>query len=195
MRVYVDYDSTLNNLTEAWLQWIVEHYGVTITLEEINSYHYIGEKLGRQVNDFWKTPGNYSMYVDLYPGALEFFLTLQKIFGRDNVFILTSTPTKDVRGEKSELASMQLGITQDMVIHACDKWVHTKDSLIIDDYPAHILDHVKINRAPAVLFDRFGLYGWSKLKNYDDYDTTQHDEFIIQAEHYGQIIAEVGRFA
>ena len=173
-RVYVDYDDTLNNLNHAWMAWIEQKFGVKLTTEMITSYDYVKNTLGDSACDFWRTPGNYRQFISLHPGAAKFFWSLQCLFGKDNVFVLTSTPSKEVEIEKTEVASSQLEIPPEMVVHASDKWVHTKDSLIVDDWPVHIINHIDKNRRPGILFDRAGRYGWSKLDRYPQFSSRKH---------------------
>lgn len=63
MKIYIDYDTTLINLIDPWVDWINERYNVNITSNDINRWYFLGEVFDKTANDFWRSE-EYNNYVD-----------------------------------------------------------------------------------------------------------------------------------
>ena len=95
MKIYIDYDTTLVNLIDPWIEWINKKYNVNINSLDINRWYYLREVFGKEADDFWRS-SKYNHYTDKdifqpYDGAVTFVSELQNKFGKDNIFIISST--------------------------------------------------------------------------------------------------------
>lgn len=100
MKIYIDYDTTLVNLIDPWIDWINKKYNVTIVSTDINRWYFLGEVFGKDADNFWRSE-EYNHYTNKdmfkpYKGAVEFFHTMQKKFGNENVYIVSSTKDYNV---------------------------------------------------------------------------------------------------
>jgi hypothetical protein len=163
MRVVLDLDGLLNDLPQVLLAWINGEYGMQFDLKDVTDYTYISNILGRSVSRFWQTPGYYGSVSPL-PCAREFVERLKLMVGDDNVSVCTITP-EAVEPEKDAHITEHFSIPKSRIIHATVKHHHTEDAVLIDDYRFHVLDHVRNNSTPAILFDNGGMYGWSKVSD------------------------------
>ena len=201
MTVFIDYDTTLVNLIDPWVEWINKKYNVTISSNDINRWYYLGEVFGSEANNFWKSE-EYNHYTDReifqpYEGAVEFFHTLQDMFGRENVFIISSTKDHHKK-EKIEHAKHYFSISNDQFIAVeKGKYTLTSGGVLIDDYPLHVMDHIEYNKHKGIVFNFEDRFGWCKESNYPldstltgFIHTVEDDNFSI-ATSYMQIIEEL----
>lgn len=54
--LYLDYDSVLNNLDEAWINWLKLHYNINIDSKDIEHFNYVKETYGKHTSLFWQDP-------------------------------------------------------------------------------------------------------------------------------------------
>jgi len=201
MKVYIDYDTTLINLIDPWIEWINKKYNVIITSNDINRWYFLGEVFGKEADDFWRH-SKYNHYADKnilkpYNGAVDFFLTLQKQFGEENVIIISSTRDHHTK-EKIEHAQFYFGINKEQFIPVNkEKYSFTKDGILIDDYPLHVMEHVQHNKQKGIVFNYENRFGWCKQSNYvvdrtlsDFIDVVKNDKFSI-ATSYQEILEEL----
>jgi len=170
MKVYVDYDTTLVNLIDPWVEWINEKYNVSLLADDINRWLFLGEVFGKEANDFWRSE-QYNHYTDKdilqpYDGAVDFFHALQKQFGKENVIIISSTRDHHTK-EKIEHAQHYFGINKEQFIPVNkEKYSFTKDGILIDDYPLHVMEHIEYNKQKGIVFNYENRFGWCKQSNY-----------------------------
>ena len=201
MKIYIDYDTTLVNLIDPWVKWINEKYNVNLSTLDINRWYYLGEVFGREADDFWRHP-KYNHYIDKdvlqpYEGAVEFFKTLQKKFGEENVFIISST--KDHHKEdKIKHAMHFFGIQKQRFIPVNKEKYHiTKDGILIDDYPLHVMEHIAYNEQKGIVFNYEGRFGWCRQCNYeldktlDKYKSLVENEMFLVKSSFEEIIEEI----
>jgi len=201
MKIFVDYDTTLVNLIDPWVSWINERYNVNISPNDINRWYFLGEVFGPEANNFWKSE-EYNHYTNRdifqpYDGAIEFFHTLQDIYGQENVLIISSTKDHH-KEEKIEHAKHYFGIESDKFI-AVEKGKHTLTvgGILIDDYPLHVMEHIEYNKQKGIVFNFENRFGWCKRSNYELDKTlsnfihiVDNDQFSI-ATSYHQILKEL----
>lgn len=201
MNIYIDYDTTLVNLIDPWTDWINEKYNVTITSKDINRWYFLGEVFGREADDFWRSE-KYNHYTNKdifqpYVGAVDFFHTIQKEFGSENVYIVSSTKDHHKK-EKIKHAKYHFNISEKQFIPVSKEKHHiTKDGVLIDDYPLHVMEHIHYNRKKGIVFNYENRFGWSRQCNYSiddsltDFMHTVNDNNFIIATSYKQIIEEL----
>lgn len=170
MKIYIDYDTTLVNLIDPWVKWINEEYNVIITSNDINRWYFLGEVFGKEADDFWRSE-KFNHYIDKdillpYEGAVDFFNTLQNQFGTNNVYIVSSTRDHH-KVEKIKHAQHYFNIDKEQFIPVKrQKFEITKDGILIDDYPLHVMEHIKYNKQKGVVFNYENRFGWCKQSNY-----------------------------
>jgi 5'(3')-deoxyribonucleotidase len=201
MKIFVDYDTTLINLIDPWVQWINEKYSVNITTDDINRWYFLGEVFGKEADEFWRSE-QYNHYIDKsvllpYDGAVEFFYTLQKKYGVENVFIVSSTRDHHVI-EKIEHAQHYFGIDKKRFIAVNkEKFNVTKDGILIDDYPLHVFEHIEYNQQKGIVFNYENRFGWCKQSNYmldktlSDLLHVRDDKKFLIATSYKEILEEL----
>ena len=194
MKIFIDYDTTLINLIDPWIKWINEKYQVSLQTDDINRWYYLGDVFGAEANDFWKSE-KYNHYTDRdvykpYNGAVDFFHTVQNIFGRENVYIISSSRNHHI-AEKIEHAKYYFSIDPSNFISVKDKkYVLTKNGILIDDYPLHVMEHIHYNNHPGIVFNYENRFGWSKESNYlldptlsDFLEVVQNKKFSIKTSY------------
>jgi len=170
MKIYVDYDTTLVNLIDPWIAWINDTYNVNIVSSDINRWYYLSEVFGKEADDYWKSE-KYNHYTDKdifkpYDGAVKFFNDLQKRFGDENIFIVSSTRDHHIE-DKIKHAKYYFGISENNFIPVSkEKYHQTKDGVLIDDYPLHILEHIYHNQQVGIIFNYQNRFGWCNENNY-----------------------------
>ena len=194
MKIFIDYDTTLINLIDPWIKWINEKYQVSLQTDDINRWYYLGDVFGAEANDFWKSE-KYNHYTDRdiykpYSGAVDFFHTVQNIFGQDNVYIISSSRDHHV-AEKIEHAKYYFDIKPSNFIPVKNKkYALTKNGILIDDYPLHVMEHIHYNNHAGIVFNYENRFGWSKESNYlldptlsDFLDVVQDKKFSITTSY------------
>ena len=201
MNIYVDYDTTLVNLIDPWVQWINKKYDVSLQTTDINRWYFLSDVFGREANDFWKSE-HYNHYIDRdiykpYIGAKDFFRTLQSKFGKDSIFIISSSRDHHIT-EKIKHATHHFGIDKSNFIPVNNqKYGLTKNGILIDDYPLHIFEHIHHNNNYGIVFNLDNRFGWARKCNYqldptlDEYINIAQDEKFFVATSYDQIISQI----
>lgn len=170
MKIYIDYDTTLVNLIDPWVEWINQKYHVTLSTSDINRWYFLSDVFGKEANDFWKSD-RYNLYADKdvlkpFDGAVDFFYRLEDKFGTENVFIVSSTLDHHQK-EKMNHAQYYFGIIETQFIPVGKEKYHiTRDGILIDDYPLHVMEHVKFNKQKGIVFNFEDRFGWCQECNY-----------------------------
>ncbi len=201
MKVFIDYDTTLVNLIDPWVAWINKKYNVTISSNDINRWYFLGEVFGREADDFWRSK-KYNHYTNKeilqpFEGAVEFFQTIQNMFGVESTFIVSSTRDHH-KEEKIEHAKhfFDIDATQFIPVNK-EKYHITKDGILIDDYPLHVMEHVKYNNQKGIVFNLDNRFGWCRRCNYSmdktlkDFTHVVEDEKFSIATSYEKILKEL----
>ena len=161
-KVYVDLDSTLVDLMSEWIKWLNDEKFIKIKTQNILHWEYLSEKYGEHVNDFWKQKGIYNNIKPIN-GSIEFMYILKKMYGKENVVVISKC-VKSNQEEKVKYSEKIFGVLPNNFINASDKWQFTSDGILIDDAPHNVIDHVKRNNKPAILFNYRNRYGWANIK-------------------------------
>ncbi len=170
MKLFIDYDTTLVNLIDPWIDWINEKYHVNIMASDINRWYYLSDVFGEDANDFWKSE-KYNHYTDRdiyqpYKGSINFFHKAQSMFGRENVYIISSSRDHHVK-EKIQHAKHYFGVDENNFIPVKrSKYELTQDGILIDDYPLHVMEHIHYNDHHGIVFNYENRFGWCRESNY-----------------------------
>lgn len=167
-KIFVDYDSTLNNLDEAWAKWINENYNADISRPDILHWNWIENKFGHGACDFFKDPNIYANEDVIWAisGSKSFINRLCYIYGKENVYIITAsangtTETKD----DHIMRNFGRSVLRKNIIHTHDKYAYTMEGILIDDAVHQIEKHCLRNNQLGIVFDRDHMNGWSKADN------------------------------
>ena len=201
MKIFIDYDTTLVNLIDPWVSWVNKKYNVTIASSDINRWYYLGEVFGKEADDFWKSEA-YNHYEEKdflqpYEGAVDFFHTLQKMYGTKNIFIVSSTRDHH-RVEKMKHAIHHFGIEAEQFLPVNkEKYKTTTGGVLIDDYPLHVMEHIASNREKGIVFNYQDRFGWCRECNYvldktlDAFVHVAKDKKFSIATSYSDILKEL----
>jgi len=189
-KVFCDYDSVLVDFTTPWIKWIQRQYHTNVNTIQMKTFNYLADYLGKGVDECWKTKGFYSEVKPL-PEAPNFLSELQALAGKENVFIVTSSHPV-TQPEKHEHIHTHFSIADENIIHARVKHPHTKGGVLIDDHILNCVNHSLNNKAPSIVFDYKGGYGWSKFTNYNDVESLQKAQpFMVKCRSYESVIRQL----
>ena len=203
MKIFIDYDTTLVNLIDPWVNWINKKYDVNIETTDINRWYFLSDVFGEDANDFWKSE-EYNHYIDKdifmpYSGARDFFDYIVNEFGRDNVFIVSSTRDHHTK-EKIEHAKYYFGINESNFIPTgSEKHSLTKNGILIDDYPLHIFEHIHHNDNFGIVFNLENRFGWCRECNYEldptlgSYMNVKNNKKFSIATSYNDVVRQLNK--
>lgn len=183
-KIYLDYDSTLNNLVDVWVGWINVAYEGGITTKDIEHWDWIEEKFGGGANDFWKSPKIYQYgIVRPIDGSQEFVKNLQNCH---DVSIVTNSWPGTERS-KDEHIKRHFGNIK--VIHEAQKHKVTHDGILIDDRKETIISHCSKNKTYGILFNKNLEYGWS---NFNIAEVVLLGGLVVMKKSYEDILDILG---
>lgn len=179
-KVSIDFDEVLYGLHEAHAIFLKEEYGVDVKRKDVTDWNYLIDNYPN-ITEVWSEWNKY-IRGDLLEGSIGFVKKVNELFGIDNVKIVTATHT-DIIKEKDVFVKEHF---DNEVIHSCkQKFLYTKDSILLDDHGKNIIDHVRENSAPGIIFDQG--YGWNqnKAENHvkDIYRAASYDEVLYILKH------------
>ena len=147
-KVFVDYDSMLYDLQLASIKRTKDVYNVSLTYEDIDNWHFF-EQYPESIKAY--TEWEHYSQGKHFEGAVEFMQKLYKMFGKENVFILTNSHPSLIEKKDKEIERVY-GTKN--IIHAADKYLITGDNILIDDHCENIEKHVQHNpNGIGILFD------------------------------------------
>ena len=157
-KIFLDLDMTLNSMSFDWCT------SLGIKPKDVLYYGWIRDALGPNAEAWWAVPGVYSIITPL-PGSQPFVAALAEFC---KVYIVTHTHSNQNPVEKDLWIDKYFSPYITDIIHASEKFYHTKDSILVDDCPRHIHDHIRHNDCPGVLFNFRNEYGWTRPLLADD---------------------------
>lgn len=190
VKVSLDFDDVLYDLNKLNLEFIKNKYGVSLNKKDISSWDFfIDNGYNKIVDEIWNNSENY-FKSNLIDGAKGFYNRLVKEYGIDNIQIITHSfdNTKKLKDDFIKKLGFHC-----KVIHAKDKFIYTKDTVLIDDNPINIEKHIRINGDKGIVFDLD--YGWNqdfkedylysfRVKSYDQlFDTISIINYDLIKEH------------
>jgi hypothetical protein len=154
--ISLDFDSVLYGLDTIAIEFIKKEYGVRLTPMDINNWDFF-----KKYPKVYTVFSNWELYKEakLIDGAQEFFQTVVKNYGKENIQIVTSSPETIITDKNIMIENL---FSFDNVIHSYNKSKHTKGTILVDDALHNIECHVNTNNNHGLLFD-LG-YGWNQLK-------------------------------
>ncbi len=106
------------------------------------------------------------------------------MFGVENTFIVSSTKEYH-KTEKIEHAKHYFGVDETQFIPVNKEKYHiTKEGILIDDYPLHVMEHVAYNRKKGIVFNLDNRFGWCRKCNYVIDDTLTDLMHIIDDSNF-----------
>lgn len=169
----LDFDNLVYDLESLNLKFVKDHYGVTLKSRDITHWNFYLTEFP-EVEKIW---GDFKLYskAKFFENAKQFYEDLYSI---KKVRIITASyPQIEKEKDKMIFDFFQKEVE---IIHARDKYLFTKKSVLIDDTSGHIEKHVINNNNYGILFDLNGQYGWNK-------DCMKHD-LIIRATSYDEVL-------
>ena len=174
-KLYIDYDSTLNNLDEEWINWANQKYRSRLTTKNIIHWDWMEEEFGKEVNDFWKDSRIYDN--DIIKPKSSAISFVDNLLSHFDVSIVTSSwPGTEV----SKTKHIRRHFGKINVIHETEKYKVTTDGILIDDRKDTVRNHCLINNLPGIVFTDNDKHSWSI------YDGDEH-ELMSYAKTYGEI--------
>jgi 5'(3')-deoxyribonucleotidase len=183
MKVFLDFDNTLVDLAQGWLDWLAKEKYIKVTTKHIKEWDWLSKTYGEHVNEYWKTPNIYDDIIPI-PGSITFVEALKRIYGRENILIISNS-AKNMIDEKTIFAEKYFKILPTNVLHVADKWKYTSEGVLIDDAPHNVIDHVKANQTPAILFNYRNKWGWANLK--------EPVKFVTTCINYADCLTELAK--
>jgi len=183
-KVYIDLDSTLNNLLYAWLDWVNSKHNTNIKPQDVRHWNYIQDKLGEGVFDFFHTKPWLNSIKPL-EGSQE---CLKQLREKYDVTILSHT-TGNHKREKEEHIRKYYGDVA-FILTEEEKCDIVKDNILIDDKFDSIYGVVK-KGGYGILFNNNSEYGYADflMQNYRYYTANSYARVIeavtkIQGKEY-----------
>lgn len=173
--ISLDFDDVMYNLTKINLEFIEREYGIKLDPLKINRFsYYIDEGYKKIIEGVWN---NKDVYItsELYNEAKEFYIKLIEKYGRNNVQIVT-TSLPNIIPNKNKMIKERFEIDCS-IIHTNEKHLHTRNTILVDDSPKNIIQHIEKNIVPGIVFD-LG-YGWNK-------DLKEDNELIFRGNSYNE---------
>ena len=179
MNIYIDYDSTMNNMSYAWLDWINKTYGTEHLKKDITHWEWY-EELEHDAFKWFEDGIAFDEILPL-PGSQEFFDYLNSKYPTD---ILTHSHPNMVAPKDAHILE-HYGASH--AIHHKNKWEYAKDesTILIDDRPLNCVEWVK-RGGTAFLFNHEGLYVYAEI---DFEDENLHK--VTSYEEIKQILKEI----
>jgi hypothetical protein len=168
-KLILDLDDTLVNFVDNWLSWIhKEGYSTRRYIpSEVEYYTWFIDKFGPNCRDFFLNDpiDCYTNKLVPYRGALSFYKFCERHF---DVEIVTHACKVETEIAKTNFVKHYFGKNVKIRFFSVleEKVNYIGGSILIDDYPFHVIKHTEINKMPGIIFDYNGRNGWSKLENY-----------------------------
>ena len=181
--VSFDFDDVLYNLTKINLKYIKEQYGIELKPKQVTDWNYYKNSGFESIlENVWNNPQKY-LESELIDGAYEFYKEVENIYGKDNIQIITASFPNIINVKDQYIKDIFNNDCK--IIHTHDKFLYTKDTILIDDSINNILKHVEVNKNPAILFSLD--YGWNS-------DFKEDNEIIYRANSYNEALNVLDKF-
>lgn len=173
--ISLDFDDVMYNLTKINLEFIDREYGIKLDPLKIDKFsYYIDEGYKKIIEGVWN---NKDVYItsELYNEAKEFYIKLIEKYGRNNIQIVT-TSLPNIILNKNKMIKERFEIDCS-IIHTNEKYLHTRNTILVDDSPKNIIQHIEKNIVPGIVFN-LG-YGWNK-------DLKEDNKLIFRGNSYNE---------
>lgn len=177
--VSLDADNLLYHLEGVHQNFVKRIYGDIITSKEVIDWDFYLKHYPRII-EVWTKWEEYSKG-EMFEEAAYLVAELKQI---TNVQIVTATGSDELVKLKDKMLTEAFGEIE--IIHAKDKSIYTKNTILIDHAPQNIQCHVESNRNPGLLFDYKGEFGWTKNFNEKEFKhaerVTTHEQAFLRSE-------------
>ncbi len=201
MKLALDLDDVLCDFVGTWCQWLFTE-GISdrlLTRADIDTYDFFHKNFGRKAHDFFLVnPQNlYENMVTPFSGSHDFVEWAKTEF--DDITVLTHCQQKDAKAAKTKFIKEQFGLDK-IKFSGGSREKHTfldTDTILVDDYPHNVLQHVAFNDAHGICFNRNGVNGWDGFHKYQylvDSNPIDHNLYWDSVESYAHlqiILAEI----
>lgn len=192
MKLSCDLDDTLVGLAKPWLKWLYDQK-ISFHLfknQDVTHYSWFSDTFGHHAAEFFlKDPVKCYEGLRPIPGAQAFYIYCIENFNTD---IVTHSDQKSTEKGKTKFVKKWFGddVNIRFFKHLPDKYKSLEGSILVDDYPLHIINHAAHNKQPAILFNYKNENGWGHLENYKGLieDLNPDMELIHYATNYEEII-------
>ncbi len=196
MKLFYDYDSTLNNLTEKWVEWINHTFEKDIKLADVDTWEWFYEMSKKHDLDVFKwfedqVPYDTTKDFSTEPidGAIE-FVEESRSKTQHKITVLTATHCHsliDMKDKHIEHFFGDVGITHtDNKHHYAYNYSKNIPNILLDDKPQSCVDWVE-NGGIAILF--------TKDKEYTYAQTNFEHERLFVLDNYEQVLELVDKVA
>lgn len=152
MKIYLDYDSTLVNFIDVWVDQINIQTEDTISLDEINQFHH--PILGK--HDWLFMEYNIYNHITPFEGAIDFVNSLCR---HHDVTILTHTLSELGATWKRNHIDEYFGDIK-AIFTDQPKHIFSNDGILIDDGIHNVIGHVLNSENHAILFNFDNRYSY-----------------------------------
>lgn len=166
-KVFLDLDDTLADLVNSWNAWLYENEFTEekLTKKDITTYDFYIKNFNSSAMDFYKKYNCYEEWVQPLVGSHLFLDWCEQNF--DEVEILSYATTEKCKSDKKEFVKKHFGFDNIKFSDSKnEKYTFTKNSILVDDYPANILPHILNNKCPGIIFNHNNENSWSCLSGY-----------------------------
>jgi hypothetical protein len=201
MKVFLDYDSSINNLIHKWVDWMNHEFSLDFKVRDVSSYNWvldIGKKHGFDSFAFFDGDLPYlfeEASCSPLPGSISLVDSLRESFrkddGEDKLSILTATHDDILIPQKNIHISEHFG-KDTSVIHEKNKSIYAVSAnksirnVIIDDNPDICMEWA-LTGGYAILYTGEGEYTYSLHPEYN------HPNLVV-VDTYAQIIEKASMF-
>ena len=173
--IFIDFDSTLNNLDQLWIDEINSYTGMTYSVLSIDSWDWFYKKFTKKLADL--TLRNVYLKTKALDGAVEFILQCQTIA---NVNILTATSNMNPTFIERKNKHIRNLLGNVRIIHSTSKENYSsEDSVLIDDKLDNIYKFV-MGGGYGIIFSNNETHVYNKA-------FTKHDRYV-RLHNYDEII-------
>lgn len=172
MKLFIDLDDTLCTFAKPWCEWLHKNGHTTkeLSTKDVITYDFITRYCGSGADQFYLSDPDHMYENVLNPlkDSREFFAWCNDNF---DTHILSFAPTKVAQKAKTNF--IQKHFKTDKVKFAIDlhdKCKFTKNSILLDDYPINIVNHIKENDCHGIVYNHNRENAWTKLVHYPQYE-------------------------
>ena len=156
MKVYIDYDSVLNDMCHAWIVWLNEKYGTTHHLRDVDDWEWF-RNLEHDAF-YWFRDGVAFKRIIPLPESKEFMKYVKKEFDAQ---ILTASSSMMIKHKDNHIKKY---FGKQNVIHHKEKFEYVEvdiPCILVDDNPHNCEAWVKAGGV-AILFNYNDEYNYSR---------------------------------
>ncbi len=179
MILYLDFDSTINNLSEEWLNWINNSYSTNYTHDDVTDWFWYNNLQYDAFQFFKEKPYD---NIEPLPNSKEFF---DWCFCEFDTKILTSTHDESLEQVKDNFIYKHYGYCD--VIHEHEKYIYAYNNILIDDRALNCENWIEYG-GKSILYNHDNTYRYSDVLKKDYKDKI---EICYNYEEVKQVLREL----